>query len=49
MGLTEVRVIIPDDDIDNPLPFKQVMNDVDNNEWIEVMDLEMESMYSNTF
>ncbi|TYK21571.1 gag/pol protein [Cucumis melo var. makuwa] len=42
------QIIIPDDGIEDPLTFKQTMNDVDSNQWIKAMDLEMESMYSNS-
>ncbi|KAA0033208.1 gag/pol protein [Cucumis melo var. makuwa] len=41
------QIIIPDDGIDDPLTYKQAMNDVDCDQWIKAMNLEMESMYSN--
>ncbi|KAL0540854.1 hypothetical protein IC582_020871 [Cucumis melo] len=47
LGLSEAQIIIPDDGIEDPLTFKQEMNDVDYDRWIKAMDLEMESMYSN--
>ncbi|KAA0037569.1 gag/pol protein [Cucumis melo var. makuwa] len=48
LGLSEAQIIIPDDGIEDPLTFKQAMNDVDCDRWIKAMDLEMESMYSNS-
>ncbi|KAA0032701.1 gag/pol protein [Cucumis melo var. makuwa] len=42
------QIIIPDDGIEDPLTYKQAMNDVDCNQWIKAIDLEMESMYSNS-
>ncbi|KAA0032042.1 gag/pol protein [Cucumis melo var. makuwa] len=47
LGLSEAQIIIPDDRIEDPLTFKQEMNDVDSDQWIKAMDLEMESTYSN--
>ncbi|KAA0026238.1 gag/pol protein [Cucumis melo var. makuwa] len=48
LGLSEAQIIIPDDGIEDLLTYKQAMNDVDCDQWIKVMDLEMESMYSNS-
>ncbi|KAA0056556.1 gag/pol protein [Cucumis melo var. makuwa] len=48
LGLSEAQIIIPDDGIEDPLTYKQTMNDVDCDQWIKAMDLEMESMYSNS-
>ncbi|KAA0032993.1 gag/pol protein [Cucumis melo var. makuwa] len=48
LGLSEAQIIIHDDGIEDPLTYKQEMNDVDYDQWIKVMDLEMESMYSNS-
>ncbi|KAA0062199.1 gag/pol protein [Cucumis melo var. makuwa] len=48
LGLSEAQTIIPDDGIEDPFTFKQAMNDVDCDQWIKAMDLEMESMYSNS-
>ncbi|KAA0059675.1 gag/pol protein [Cucumis melo var. makuwa] len=48
LGLSEAQFIIPDDGIEDPLTFKQAMNNVDSDQWIKAMDLEMESMYSNS-
>ena len=44
LGLVETEVTIPDDGLEDPLTYKQAMNDVDRDQWIEAMDLEMESM-----
>ncbi|KAA0043112.1 gag/pol protein [Cucumis melo var. makuwa] len=48
LGLSEAQIIIPDDGLEDPLTYKQPMNDVDYDQWIKAMDLEMESMYSNS-
>ncbi|TYK03644.1 gag/pol protein [Cucumis melo var. makuwa] len=48
LGLSEAQIIIPDDGIEDPLTYKHAMNDVDRDQWIKAMDLEMESMYSNS-
>ncbi|TYK14918.1 gag/pol protein [Cucumis melo var. makuwa] len=48
LGLSEAQIIIPNDGIEDPLTYKQAMNDVYCNQWIKAMDLEMESMYSNS-
>ncbi|KAA0043438.1 gag/pol protein [Cucumis melo var. makuwa] len=48
LGLSEAQIIIPDDGIEDSLAYKQAMNDVDCDQWIKAMDLEMESMYSNS-
>ncbi|TYJ96374.1 gag/pol protein [Cucumis melo var. makuwa] len=48
LGLSEAQIIIPDDGIEDPLSYKQAMNDVDCDQWIKAMDLEMESIYSNS-
>ncbi|KAA0026154.1 gag/pol protein [Cucumis melo var. makuwa] len=47
LGLTETQVVIPDDGVEDPLSYKQTMNDVDKDQWVKAMDLEMESMYFN--
>ncbi|KAL0548750.1 hypothetical protein IC582_013218 [Cucumis melo] len=47
LGLTETQVVIPDDGVEDPLSYKQAMNDVDKDQWVKAMDLEMESMYFN--
>ncbi|KAA0048407.1 gag/pol protein [Cucumis melo var. makuwa] len=48
LGLSEAQIIIADDGIEDPLTFKQAMSDVDSDQWIKAMNLEMESMYSNS-
>ncbi|KAA0038166.1 gag/pol protein [Cucumis melo var. makuwa] len=48
LGLSEAQIIIPDDGIEDSLTYKQAMNDVDCDQWIKAIDLEMESMYSNS-
>ncbi|KAA0062682.1 gag/pol protein [Cucumis melo var. makuwa] len=47
LSLSETQNVIPDDGIDDPLTYKQAMNDVDCDQWIKAMNLKMESMYSN--
>ncbi|KAA0061337.1 gag/pol protein [Cucumis melo var. makuwa] len=44
----KAQIIIPDDGIEDPLTYKQAMNDVNCDQWIKVMDREMESMHSNS-
>ncbi|KAA0064277.1 gag/pol protein [Cucumis melo var. makuwa] len=46
--VTETQAVIPDDGVEDPLSYKQTMNDVDKNQWVKAMDLEMESMYFNS-
>ena len=36
------------DDTDDPLSYSSVMDDPDKDEWLKAMNLEMESMYSNS-
>ena len=48
LGLIEAQIIIPDDGIEDPLTYKQAMNDVNCDQWIKVMCREMESMHSNS-
>ncbi|KAA0050105.1 gag/pol protein [Cucumis melo var. makuwa] len=48
LGLIETQVVIPDDGVEDPLSYKQAMNDVDKDQWVKAMDLEMESMYFNS-
>ncbi|TYK27941.1 gag/pol protein [Cucumis melo var. makuwa] len=48
LGLTETQIVIPDDGVEDPLSYKQAMNDVDKDQWVKAMDLEMESMYFNS-
>ncbi|KAA0052272.1 gag/pol protein [Cucumis melo var. makuwa] len=44
----KAQIVIPDNGIKDPLTYKQAMNDVDCDQWVKAMDLEMESMYSNS-
>ncbi|KAA0043515.1 gag/pol protein [Cucumis melo var. makuwa] len=39
LGLTETQVFIPDDGVEDPLSYKQAMNDVDKDQWVKAMDL----------
>ncbi|TYK07892.1 gag/pol protein [Cucumis melo var. makuwa] len=48
LSLIETQVVIPDDGVEDPLSYKQAMNDVDKNQWVKAMDLEIESMYFNS-
>ncbi|KAA0035260.1 gag/pol protein [Cucumis melo var. makuwa] len=47
LGLSESHVVIPNDGIEDPLTYKQAMNDVDHDQWIKAMNLEIESMFFN--
>jgi len=47
LGLAEIEVTIPYDGLEDPLTYKQAMNDVDRDLWIKAMALELESMYFN--
>lgn len=42
MGLTKAQVVILNDDAEDPLTFKQAMDDVDKDESVKAMNLEME-------
>ena len=48
MSLTETLNVISDDKIEDPLTFKNAMEDVDKDEWIKAMNLEWKSMYFNS-
>ncbi|TYK03188.1 gag/pol protein [Cucumis melo var. makuwa] len=48
LGLTETQVVILDNGVEDPLSYKQAMNDVDKDQWVKAMDLEIESMYFNS-
>ncbi|KAA0048172.1 gag/pol protein [Cucumis melo var. makuwa] len=48
LGLTKTQVIIPNDDVEDPLSYKQTMNDVDKDQLVKAMDLEMNFMYFNS-
>ena len=45
MGLIEAHVIISNDSIEDPLSFKQAMEDIDKDEWVKAMNLEMEYVF----
>ncbi|TYJ96447.1 gag/pol protein [Cucumis melo var. makuwa] len=45
---SEAQIVIPDNGIEDPLTYKQTMNDMDCDQWVKAIDLEMESMYSNS-
>ncbi|KAA0025345.1 gag/pol protein [Cucumis melo var. makuwa] len=47
-GLSESHVVIPDDGIEDPITYKQVMNDINRDQWIKAMNLEIESMFFNS-
>ena len=46
--LSESHVVKPDNGIEDPLTYKQAMNDVDRDKWIKAMNLEIESMFFNS-
>ena len=48
LGIGEGRDYVPTDSMDNPLTFKNAMEDPNKEEWLKAMNLEMESMYSNS-
>ncbi|KAA0051731.1 gag/pol protein [Cucumis melo var. makuwa] len=48
LKLSESHIVIPDDGIEDPLTYKQVINDVDCDQWIKAMNLEIESMFFNS-
>ena len=43
----EAHVLVSDTDKDDPLTFKEAMEDPDIDKWQDAMNQEMESMYSN--
>ncbi|KAA0048103.1 gag/pol protein [Cucumis melo var. makuwa] len=45
---SEAQIAIPDNGIEDPLTYKQTMNDMDCDQWVKAIDLKMESMYSNS-
>ena len=47
LGLTETQVVLSDDGVEDPLFYKQAMNDRDKDQLIKTMNREMESMYFN--
>ena len=48
LGVREAQVVASSDGIDDPLTYNSAMDDFDKEEWIKAMNLEMESMYSNS-
>ena len=44
----EAHVVVPDTNDEDPNSFKEAISDADKEEWLEAMNLEMESMYSNS-
>ncbi|KAA0067545.1 gag/pol protein [Cucumis melo var. makuwa] len=48
LGLTETHVVIPNVGVEDLLSYTQTTGDVDKNQWVKVMDLEMEFMYFNS-
>ena len=48
LGVGEAQVVGSSDGVDDPLTYCSAMDDSDKNEWLKAMDLEMESMYSNS-
>ena len=48
LGVGEAQVITSSDGIDDPLTYSSAMDDSDKEEWLKAMNLEMESMYSNS-
>ena len=44
----EAHVVVPDTNDEDPTSFKEAMSDADKEEWLEAMNLEMESMHSNS-
>ena len=48
LGIGELQVVASSDGIDDPLTYSSAMDDSDKEEWLKAMNLEMESMYSNS-
>ena len=44
----EVRLLVSDTNQDDPLTYSDAMDDSDKEKWLEAMNQEMESMYSNS-
>ena len=47
LGLTETKVVIPYNGIEDTQTYKQAINDTDRDQWIKAMDLKIELMYFN--
>ena len=48
LGVSEGQDVVSTDSVNDPLTFKNAMEDPDKEEWLKAMNLEMESMYSNS-
>ena len=48
LGNGEVQVIASCDGTDDPLTYRSAMDDTDKEEWLKAMNLEIDSMYSNS-
>ena len=48
LGVGEAQVVASSDGADDLLTYRSAMDDSDKEEWLKAMDLEMESMYSNS-
>ncbi|KAL5756458.1 hypothetical protein ACOSQ2_021204 [Xanthoceras sorbifolium] len=47
LGIGKAQGVVYDDSVDDPLTLKHAMKDSNKEEWLKIMNLEMESMYSN--
>lgn len=45
---SEANVVVVDTNDDDPSSYQHAMDDPDKDKWLEAMNQEMESMYSNT-
>ncbi|KAK0575773.1 hypothetical protein LWI29_006753 [Acer saccharum] len=48
LGVSKGQDVVSANSVDDPLTFKNAMEDPDKEEWLKAMNLEMESMYSNS-
>ncbi|KAK0592237.1 hypothetical protein LWI29_015615 [Acer saccharum] len=48
LGIGKAQGVVSDNSLDDPLSFKHAMGYFDKEEWLKAMNLEMESMYSNS-
>ena len=48
LGVGEAQVVASSDGVDDPLTYSSAIDDPDKEEWLKAMNLEMESMYSNS-
>ena len=44
----ETNILVADTDIDDSTSYNDAMKDIDKDKWFEAMNLQMESMYSNS-